>query len=468
MAQQSSGWRPVVHGTDTMSETSQSLLEGIRMTWRISVIGTGYLGAVHAAGMAELGYSVVGVDVDPVKIAALQEGNATFYEPDLDPLLRKHVDGGRLRFSTNMADAAGADVHFVCVGTPQRHDGLAADLTYLDASIDSLAGVLRRPCLVVGKSTVPVGTADRLATRLADLAPAGQRAELAWNPEFLREGFAVETTLRPDRLVFGVRSEHAEQTLRSVYAPVIAEGVPVVVSDLPTAELVKASANAFLATKISFINAIAEICEVTGADVTKLAEALGHDARIGRRFLNAGLGFGGGCLPKDIRAFIARAGEIGAGQSLAFLAEVDAVNLRRRERVAEIAREMVGGSVAGKRIAVLGAAFKPNSDDVRDSPALTVAGQLHLQGAKVTVHDPKAMDNARQIFPTLTYAESTITACRNADVVLHLTEWSEFREVDPVVLGEIVGVRNVVDGRNCLDADAWRAAGWTYRSLGRP
>jgi UDPglucose 6-dehydrogenase len=331
-----------------------------------------------------------------------------------------------------------------------------------------LAPHLTRPCLVVGKSTVPVGTAARLADRLSALAPVGGDAELAWNPEFLREGFALEDTLHPDRLVFGVRSERAEQTLREIFAPVIAEGVPVVVTDFATAELVKASANAFLATKISFINAMAEICETTGADVTKLAEALGYDERIGRRFLNAGLGFGGGCLPKDIRAFIARAGEIGAAQSLTFLAEVDAINLRRRERVVEIAREMVDGDVAGKRVAVLGAAFKPNSDDVRDSPALTVAGRLHLQGATVTVHDPKAMENARRIFPTLNYAESTIAACRDADVVLHLTEWPEFREIDPTVLGEVVGQRNVIDGRNCLDSDAWRAAGWNFRSLGRP
>lgn len=438
------------------------------MSWHISVIGTGYLGAVHAVGMAELGYTVVGIDVDPAKVAALQEGRAPFYEPDLDPMIRKHVDAGQLRFSTDMADAADADVHFVCVGTPQRHDGLAADLTHLDAAMDSLASVLRRPCLVVGKATVPVGTADRLAARLADRAPVGEGAELAWNPEFLREGFALEDTLHPDRLVFGVRSERAEQILREVFAPVIAAHVPVVVTDFATAELVKASANAFLATKISFINAMAEICEITGADVTKLAQALGYDDRIGRRFLNAGLGFGGGCLPKDIRAFIARAGEIGAAQSLSFLAEVDAINLRRRERVVELAQELVGGEVAGKRIAVLGAAFKPNSDDVRDSPALTVAGQLHLHGANVAVHDPKAMDNARRIFPTLTYAESTIAACRDADVVLHLTEWPEFREIDPALLGRVVGERNVVDGRNCLDAQAWRDAGWTYRGLGRP
>ncbi len=435
---------------------------------RISVIGTGYLGAVHAAGMAELGFDVVGIDVDQAKIDALREGRSPFYEPDLEPLLRKHVDSGKLTFSTDLSDAAGADVHFVCVGTPQKRDGLAADMTYVEQSIEALAAHLTEPTLVVGKSTVPVGSAEQLQARLVELAPAGEGAELAWNPEFLREGFAVEDTLRPDRLVFGVRSERAEQLLRTVYATALAAGTPLVVTDYPTAELVKSSANAFLATKISFINAISEICEVTGADVTALADALGHDARIGRKFLNAGVGFGGGCLPKDIRAFMARAGEIGAAHALTFLGEVDAINLRRRQRVVEIAGELLDNTVSGRRVAVLGAAFKPHSDDIRDSPALSIAGELHLHGAEVSVYDPKAMDNARRIFPTLRYAESALDACRDADVVLHLTEWPEFREVDPAVLGEVVAQRNVIDGRNCLDRESWRAAGWTYRGLGRP
>jgi UDPglucose 6-dehydrogenase len=435
---------------------------------RIAVIGTGYLGAVHVVGMAELGHTVVGVDVDAAKVEALSAGRAPFYEPDLDELLRKHVATGLIRFTTDFADAAEADVHFICVGTPQRSDGLAADMKYVDTAIDGLAPHLRRPCVVAGKSTVPVGTAQRLADKLVKLAPGGSDVQLAWNPEFLREGFAVADTLRPDRLVFGTTSEEAEATLRECYADVIAAGTPVVVTDLATAELVKVSANAFLATKVSFINAISEICEVAGADVTKLADAIGYDDRIGRKFLNAGLGFGGGCLPKDIRAFMARAGELGASDALTFLAEVDTINLRRRERVAEAAREIVGGSLIGKRIAVLGAAFKPNSDDVRDSPALNVAGRLQLQGAHVAVYDPKAADNARKIFPTLEYAESAVDACRRADVVLHLTEWAEFRAIDPAELGEVVTQRNIVDGRNCLDVEAWRAAGWTYRGLGRP
>ena len=435
---------------------------------RISVIGNGYLGAVHAVGMAELGHSVIGIDVDPTKVDTLAAGRAPFFEPDLDDLLAKHVETGAVRFSDAFGDAAGADVHFLCVGTPQRRDGLAADLSYVDAAVDALAPHLDRPCLVVGKSTVPVGTARRIAARLSGTAPAGAAVELAWNPEFLREGNAIADTLTPDRLVFGVESAHAESVLRQVYASALDGGTPLVVTDLPTAELVKVSANAFLATKISFINAIAEICETTGADVVKLADAIGYDTRIGRRFLNAGLGFGGGCLPKDIRAFIARAGEIGAGQSLLFLHEVDAINLRRRERVAEIVAELVGGTLIGRKVSVLGAAFKPYSDDVRDSPALNVAGRLQLQGAHVAVYDPRATDNARRIFPTLEYASSAYEACRGAHVVLHLTEWPEFREIDPSDLATVVAQPNVVDGRNCLDAEAWRAAGWTYRGLGRP
>jgi UDPglucose 6-dehydrogenase len=435
---------------------------------RITVLGTGYLGATHAACMAELGFDVLGMDVDADKVARLSEGQIPFYEPDLEPLLRKHVESGRLRFTTSYEEvAAFGDVHFTCVGTPQRKGEYAADLRYVEGVVEGLAPHLTRRCLVVGKSTVPVGTAARLAQRIAELAPAGEQAELAWNPEFLREGFAVDDTLHPDRLVVGVRSPYAERVLREIYAGPIAVGTPFIATDFATAELVKAAANAFLATKISFINAMAEVCEHTGADVTVLADAIGYDPRIGRKFLNAGLGFGGGCLPKDIRAFMARAGELGADQALTFLREVDAINMRRRSATVEIAREQCGGSFLGRRVAVLGAAFKPNSDDVRDSPALNVAGQIQLQGAEVTMYDPKAMDNARQLFPTLSYAGSVMEACQGAHVVLHLTEWQEFRDMDPVVLDGVVAEKRVVDGRNILDPAVWRAAGWTYRGLGR-
>ncbi|GAA0604830.1 UDP-glucose/GDP-mannose dehydrogenase family protein [Sporichthya brevicatena] len=436
---------------------------------RLTVLGTGYLGVTHAACMAELGFDVLGMDVDESKIARLSAGEVPFYEPDLEPLVAKHLDSGKLRFTTSYEEIAEfGDVHFTCVGTPQKRGDLGADLTQVDAVIAGLAPHLRRPCLVVGKSTVPVGTAARLAEYLRTHAPAGDAAELAWNPEFLREGFAVLDTLKPDRLVVGVRSAVAEATLREVYADLIDAGIPFLVTDFATAELVKVAANAFLATKISFINAMAEVCEAAGADVTALADAIGHDPRIGRRFLNAGLGFGGGCLPKDIRAFMARAGELGAAEALTFLREVDAINMRRRVRTVELAREACGGALLGRRIGVLGAAFKPNSDDVRDSPALSVAGQLQLQGALVSVYDPKAMDNAAALFPTLAYAPSAVDACRGADLVLHVTEWPEFLAIDPAVLGEVVGSRVILDARNALDPDRWREAGWTYRSLGRP
>ncbi|NWF29852.1 UDP-glucose/GDP-mannose dehydrogenase family protein [Streptomyces sp. PKU-EA00015] len=443
------------------------------MALKITVIGTGYLGATHAAAMAELGFEVLGLDVVPEKIEMLATGRVPMYEPGLEELLRKHVAGiegstGRLRFTTSWEEVGEfGDVHFVCVNTPQKHGEYACDMSYVDAAFASLAPRLTRPALVVGKSTVPVGSADRLAALLDERAPGD--VELAWNPEFLREGFAVDDTLHPDRIVVGVRSEAAEKLLREVYATPVAEGSPFVVTDFPTAELVKTAANSFLATKISFINAMAEVCEAAGGDVAKLAEAIGHDERIGKKFLRAGVGFGGGCLPKDIRAFMARAGELGADQALTFLREVDSINMRRRGHMVELAREAVGGSsFLGKRVAVLGATFKPDSDDVRDSPALNVAGQIHLQGGQVTVYDPKGMDNARRLFPTLGYADSAPEAVRGADVVLHLTEWREFRDLDPAELGKLVTTPIILDGRNALDPDQWREAGWTYRAMGRP
>ena len=439
------------------------------MTMRLTVSGTGYLGATHAACMADLGHEVLGMDVDPEKVARLSAGDVPFFEPGLPDVLARALESGRLRFTTDPAEvAAFGDVHFMCVGTPQQAGSNAADVSHIDACVDALAPHLDRPALFVGKSTVPVGTARRLAERLHLTAPAGSDVELAWNPEFLREGFAVQDTMRPDRLVFGVTSPAAEATLREVYSTAIADGCPVVMSDLQTAELVKVAANSFLATKISFINAMAELCEATGGDVTILSEALGHDTRIGNQFLKPGLGFGGGCLPKDIRAFMARAGELGVDQALTFLREVDAINQRRRARMVELTNQELGGSLGDRTIAVLGAAFKPNSDDVRDSPALDVASTLHERGARVRVYDPKANDNARRRFPTLTYASSVIEACEGAEAVLHLTEWAEFRELDPEELGLVVANRRIVDGRGVLDAARWRRAGWTYRALGQP
>ncbi|MHB2021984.1 MAG: UDP-glucose dehydrogenase family protein [Mycobacteriales bacterium] len=436
---------------------------------RITVIGTGYLGATHAACMAELGYQVLGMDTDTEKVATLNSGAVPFFEPGLEEVLRKNLERDRLRFTTEVAEVAEfGDVHFLCVGTPQRADSYAADLSFLDAAVNALAPRLRRACLVVGKSTVPAGTAERIGGLLATLAPVGEAAALAWNPEFLREGFAVGDTLHPDRLVFGVSSPAAAEVLAAVYRPLIDAGVPVVTCDLATAQLVKVAANAFLATKISFINAMAEVCEAVHADVSKLSEALAHDERIGGRFLHAGLGFGGGCLPKDIRAFLARAEELGVQAAVDFLRDIDAINLRRRSRMVELAREVLGERVADARVCVLGAAFKPNSDDIRDSPALDVAATLARLGAKVVVYDPAALDNARRSHPQLDYAESTLEAARDADVVLLLTEWREFREIDPEVLARVVAHPRILDGRSALDPTRWRDAGWSYRALGRP
>ncbi|MCV7421490.1 UDP-glucose/GDP-mannose dehydrogenase family protein [Mycobacterium yunnanensis] len=438
---------------------------------RIAVFGTGYLGATHAACMAELGHEVIGVDVDESKLAKLAAGEAPFFEPGLDEVLQANIDAGRLNFTSSYAEAAEfADIHFIGVATPQRRGEFAADVNFVDSVVATLAPLLTRPSVIFGKSTVPVGTAARLGAMARELSSLGDAVEVAWNPEFLREGFAVKDTLHPDRIVLGVdvmTPGRAEEAAREVYADILAEGVPFLVTDRETAELVKTAANAFLATKISFINAMAEVCEAAGADVSELADAIGYDARIGRRFLNAGIGFGGGCLPKDIRAFMARAGELGANQALTFLREVDSINMRRRTRMMEMTREVAGGSLIGARVAVLGAAFKPDSDDIRDSPALNIAGQIQLQGASVTVYDPKAIENSRTLFPTLGYAADVREACDGADITLVLTEWEEFRRLEPAYLDSIVRQRRIIDGRNCLDQAKWRGAGWEYRGVGR-
>jgi UDPglucose 6-dehydrogenase len=431
----------------------------------LSVIGTGYLGATHAAGMAELGFNVMGLDTDSNKIESLSAGRLPFYEPGLPELLKKNLDSGRLRFTTDFAQISDADVHFVCVGTPQRQDGNAADLTYVFAAIRAIAGIAKRGSLIVGKSTVPVGTAERLLAEIRQINPT---LDLAWNPEFLREGFAVEDTLHPNRIVVGVQNDSAEEVLKRVYAKLLAEQVPWVRSDLRTAELVKSAANAFLTTKISFINAMAEVCDAAGADVTTLATAIGYDPRIGNRFLQAGIGFGGGCLSKDLRGFMARAEELGAHEALGFLSDIDAINLRARDRMVEFAVSELDGDPVGKKILVLGAAFKPDSDDVRDSPALVIADALSQRGARIVIHDPKAIENAKARFPHLHFTANIASAAQGADLVLHLTEWREYRELDPAELGRLVARRRIIDGRNALSPTKWRNAGWTYLAPGRP
>ena len=434
------------------------------MALKLSVIGTGYLGATHAACMASLGFEVIGFDIEASKIDLLSKGKVPFYEPELEELLSEQIKSGRLTFTNNIADLAEADVHFICVGTPQVKNGNAADLTYVNSALESIAKFVKPGGLVVGKSTVPVGTATKLRNRLLELNP---KADLAWNPEFLREGFAVEDTLRPNRLVVGVVNDSAEQILKEVYANNLKEKTPWVRADLPTSELVKVAANSFLATKISFINAMAEVCEAAGGDVTVLAKAIGYDPRIGSRFLQAGIGFGGGCLPKDIRAFMARAEELGASQAVEFLKEIDAINLRARQRIIELVRKDLADDLRGKKVAILGAAFKPDSDDVRDSPALDIAAQIQAAGAVVTVHDPKAIANAQKRFPALNFADDVNATLKDSEIVLHLTEWKIYREIDPVKVKSIVKNPIIIDGRNALDRDLWQSAGWKFRALGR-
>ena len=434
------------------------------MALKLSVIGTGYLGATHAACMASLGFEVIGYDTDTNKIDLLSKAKVPFYEPDLEELLAAQIKSGRLTFTKNINDLATADVHFICVGTPQVKGGNAADLSYVNSALEGIAKIVKPGGLVVGKSTVPVGTASKLRDRLIALNP---KADLAWNPEFLREGFAVEDTLKPNRLVVGVVSDEAEKILKEVYAANLKENIPWVRADLPTAELVKVAANSFLATKISFINAMAEVCEASGGDITVLAKAIGYDPRIGSRFLQAGIGFGGGCLPKDIRAFMARAEELGAKQAVEFLKEIDAINLRARQRIIELVRKDLSNDLTGKKIAVLGAAFKPDSDDVRDSPALDISAQIQAAGAIVTVHDPKAITNAQKRFPGLNYAQDINETLKDAELVLHLTEWKIYREINPAQIKSLVKSAIIIDGRNALDREAWRAAGWKFRALGR-
>lgn len=432
---------------------------------KVSVIGLGYLGATHSVAMSKLGHRVVGIEQNPEKLAELQKGNAGFFEPGLDQALAEELASGRLSFQAGHDHtSADADIHFLCVGTPQSQGSLKADTSYLYSAIADLAPVLKPDSVVVGKSTVPVGTAKELTAKLSELA--GFSAQLAWNPEFLREGTALSDSLRPDRIVIGVANDFAEAKLREVYEPMIASGVPIIVTDLPTAELVKSAANAFLATKISFINAMAEIAEVSGADANQLATAIGYDERIGNKFLRNGVGFGGGCLPKDIRALMARAEELGVGQAVAYLKEIDKINLRRRVRVIELLKKELG-ELAGKKVLVLGAAFKPDSDDVRDSPALDIALLALEEGANVLVHDPIALAGVNKKHPELATEKDLLTAFSEADAVVLATEWKEYRELDPMLIVDKVNRRFIIDGRNVLDREIWQKAGFKLVSLGK-
>ncbi len=444
------------------------------MAITVTVIGLGYLGATHAVAMAELGHNVIGIEADEKKLAALKSGKVPFYEPGLEEALKRVIAAGKISFQSSHSDkSAEADVHFLCVGTPQVKGSYAADVSYLYAAVDALAPYLSKSAVVAGKSTVPVGTAKELKERLSE--QTGFAAKLVWNPEFLREGTALEDSLRPDRIVIGVEEgdSESEKIMRSVYQPIIngdtgspAGQTPFLVMDVATSELVKVAANSFLATKISFINAMAEIAEASGADTVRLAEAIGMDARIGSQFLRNGIGFGGGCLPKDIRAFVARAEQLGAGEAVEFLKDVDAVNLRRRERVVSLAKRELG-ELKGKRILMLGAAFKPDSDDLRDSPALAIALKLQEQGADVVITDPMGLKGVAANHPQLKAVEDVMEAAAGAELVILGTEWKVYRELDAKKLAGVVSNKTVIDGRNALPYRAWQEAGWKVIALGR-
>lgn len=440
---------------------------------RLSVIGCGYLGAVHAACMAELGHDVVGLDVDQQQIDLLAAGIAPFHEIGLPELLAKGVSSGRLRFTTDPTMIKDADIHFIGVGTPQLPGRLGADMRYVDAAVHTILTHAETrtgtPALVVGKSTVPVGTAQRL---LEHIEASGRTLLLAWNPEFLREGHAVHDTLHPDRLVYGLPDDTeagtlAKKLLDECYASQIAADTPLVVANFATAELVKVAANSFLATKISFINSMAELCDATGGDVTRLAEAIGYDDRIGAKFLQAGIGFGGGCLPKDIRAFMARAEELGVHEALTFLQEVDSINTRRRHHAVNLVQDAVGGSLEGRRIAVLGITFKPDTDDLRDSPALDIADRVRTLGADVAVVDPAAAAELRRRRPDLDVVDTVEEAVTGAHAVMVLTPWKEFLALDPDALMPLVAQPVIIDGRNVLEPRRWHDAGWVYHGMGR-
>lgn len=432
---------------------------------KVTVIGLGYLGATHAVAMAELGHEVIGIEPDSQKLASLSAGKLPFHEPGLDAALPKAISSGRLKFqSEHNEHSASADLHFICVGTPQTKGSDAADTSYVIAAAKELAAWIKPTAVVAGKSTVPVGTAAALRIAMSEIA--GFEVNLAWNPEFLREGTALEDSLKPDRIVVGTWNEHSVKVLREVYASIIATGTPFLELDVPTAELVKVAANAFLATKISFINAMAEVAEVSGADAVSLAKAIGYDERIGNKFLRTGIGFGGGCLPKDIRGFVARAEELGVGSAVEFLKDVDAVNLRRRDKVVELAKQELG-SLAGKAVTMLGISFKPDSDDLRDSPALEISQRLTALGAKVTVHDPVSLIPLATRSPELLREQNLLAAAKGADLVILGTEWKQYREIDPVEFGKVVGTKTIIDGRNVLDVATWQAAGWRVIALGR-
>jgi UDPglucose 6-dehydrogenase len=430
---------------------------------RIAVIGTGHVGLVTSVVFAHLGHEVGATDVDSEKIALLKRGSSPFYEPGLDELLSDGLATGRLEFRRETPDVVkDVDVAFICVGTPPRADG-DASLVFVERSAREIAGHATGPLLVVEKSTVPAGTALRMHAILQQQRP-DLELDIVSNPEFLREGQAIEDSLRPGRILIGAETTHAFEVMRDLYRPLTRKGTPLIETDLATAELAKHASNAFLALKISFANAMARICEAVGADVVTVADILGSDPRIGRAFLDAGLGYGGFCFPKDIAAFQRLVGRL--GWNLPLLGEIARINEEAVENAAEKVRDALW-NLEGKRVALLGLAFKGDTDDVRFSPALELARRLLAQGAHVVGYDPKASINAKAELPELEISLNPYEAGLGADCIVVCTEWEEFRALDLGALKSAMAYPNVVDGRNLFDPEAMRTLGFTYYPTGR-
>ncbi len=432
----------------------------------IAVIGTGYVGLVSGAGMADFGMKVICVDKDKDKIKQLQKGRIPFYEPGLETLVHRNMEAGRLSFTTDLKKAVRqALVVFICVGTPPAPDG-SADLSQIREVALGLAEAIDDYKVVVTKSTVPVGT-NRWIKQLIDKHKKNSVAvDIISNPEFLREGSAVEDFMHPDRVVIGGESAYAIAIVKDIYRPLYLAETPFIITDLETAELIKYASNAFLATKVTFINEIANLCEKVGADVTVVARAMGFDPRIGRKFLNPGPGFGGSCFPKDVKALVHQGREV--GQPMRILEAVLEVNERQKMRAVE-KTEALCGNLSGKTVAVLGLSFKPNTSDVRESPALTVVPELLKRGARVRVYDPVAMEEFRRWCPDLKveYARDPLQAAKGAHALIILTEWNEFRFLELHEIRKLMAEPNLVDMRNIYEPETVKSLGFKYTGVGR-
>lgn len=432
---------------------------------RIAVVGTGYVGLVSGACFSEFGVEVVCVDQDKAKIACLQRGEMPIFEPGLEALVAKNAAAGRISFTTDLTAAvAGAEAVFIAVGTPSRRGDGHADLSYVFAAAKEIGHALTDYAVVVTKSTVPVGTGREVATILRSARPQGG-FDVASNPEFLREGSAIEDFMRPDRVVIGADSDHARAVLRALYRPLYLIETPIVFTDIETAELIKYAANAFLATKITFINEIADLCEKVGADVQQVAKGIGLDGRIGSKFLHAGPGFGGSCFPKDCQALVRTARE--AQSPLSIVETVVLVNDARKSRMADKIISACGGSVAGKTLAVLGLTFKPNTDDMRDSPSLSILPRLSAAGAAIRAFDPEGIDEAKKLLPDLVYCADAYETMEGADALVLLTEWNAFRGLDLDRVQSLLATPLVIDLRNIYQPEEMVAAGLSYVSIGR-